>query len=82
MEVIFQVSAYASFFHPFRVEEQLRKMHHRCTEPVFTNFTQDFRGTLDYIFYSGILKDEECSLNNLVCIDEDFLLIEILIFLY
>ncbi|XP_059460704.1 carbon catabolite repressor protein 4 homolog 1-like [Corylus avellana] len=46
------VSAYASFFHPERVEEQLRKMHHISEEPVFTNFTADFCGTLDYIFYT------------------------------
>jgi mRNA deadenylase 3'-5' endonuclease subunit Ccr4 len=56
MEVIFQVSAYESFFHSERVEEQLRKMHHISKEPKFTNFTPDFCGTLDYIFYTGILN--------------------------
>lgn len=56
MKVVFQVSAYASFFHPDRVEEQLTKMNHTSQEPVSTNFTGDFCGTLDYIFYTGILN--------------------------
>lgn len=53
-----QVSAYSSFA---RIgaglgtyEQQKRRVDPNTNEPLFTNCTRDFIGTLDYIFYSGI----------------------------
>ncbi|KAK4559721.1 hypothetical protein RGQ29_008778 [Quercus rubra] len=46
------VSAYSSFLHSDGVEEQRRKMNSQTSEPAFTNFTDKFFGTLDYIFYT------------------------------
>ncbi|XP_075639811.1 carbon catabolite repressor protein 4 homolog 1-like [Castanea sativa] len=46
------VSAYSSFLHSDGVEEQRRKMNSQTSEPAFTNFTNKFFGTLDYIFYT------------------------------
>ncbi|EXB97552.1 hypothetical protein L484_003396 [Morus notabilis] len=45
-------SAYASFSLSVNVEDQLMKMDLETNEPLFTNFTRSFSGTLDYIFYS------------------------------
>ncbi|KAK7854787.1 carbon catabolite repressor protein 4 like protein 2 [Quercus suber] len=46
------VSAYSSFLHSDGVEEHRRKMNSQTSEPAFTNFTNKFFGTLDYIFYT------------------------------
>ncbi|KAK9983345.1 hypothetical protein SO802_032870 [Lithocarpus litseifolius] len=46
------VSAYSSFLHSDAAEEQQRKMNSQTSEPAFTNFTDKFFGTLDYIFYT------------------------------
>ncbi|KAL4604122.1 hypothetical protein ACB092_10G170300 [Castanea dentata] len=46
------VSAYSSFLHSDGFEEQRRKMNSQTSEPAFTNFTNKFFGTLDYIFYT------------------------------
>lgn len=45
-------SAYASFSVSVGVEDQLNKMDGETKEPLFTNFTRSFSGTLDYIFYT------------------------------
>jgi len=55
-----QVSAYSSFAARISgvglgLEQQRRKMDPATNEPLFTNCTRDFIGTLDYIFYTGIL---------------------------
>lgn len=36
------------------LEQHRRRMDPSTNEPLFTNCTRDFIGTLDYIFYSGI----------------------------
>ncbi|XP_042516329.1 carbon catabolite repressor protein 4 homolog 1-like [Macadamia integrifolia] len=46
------VSAYASASGMF-LEQQQRNIDPKTNEPTFTNFTQQFRGTLDYIFYTA-----------------------------
>ncbi|CAL8997363.1 unnamed protein product [Prunus brigantina] len=46
-------SAYACFFQSDGIEEQQRrKMDSETMEPIFTNFTSEFTGTLDYIFFT------------------------------
>ena len=35
------------------LEHQRRRMDPATNEPLFTNCTRDFLGTLDYIFYIG-----------------------------
>ena len=60
---LFQVSAYSSFLHSDGVEEQRRKMNSQTSEPAFTYFSDKFFGTLDYIFYTGIL-DVICYLTS------------------
>ncbi|MQM02583.1 hypothetical protein Taro_035354 [Colocasia esculenta] len=50
------VSAYSSFARMTGVGmglEQKRRMDPRTNEPLFTNCTRDFIGTLDYIFYTA-----------------------------
>nr|XP_043609850.1 carbon catabolite repressor protein 4 homolog 1-like [Erigeron canadensis] len=50
------VSAYSSFARPgggFSTEQQKRRVDPATNEPLFTNCTRDFIGTLDYIFYSA-----------------------------
>ncbi|MQL97533.1 hypothetical protein Taro_030227 [Colocasia esculenta] len=67
------VSAYSSFARMVGVsvglEQQRSRMDHKTNEPLFTNCTRDFIGTLDYIFYTADsltveslleLLDEEC----------------------
>lgn len=57
--VLFQTSAYASFFNSDGIEEEQRKkMNFQSGEPLFTHFTSRFIGTLDYIFYTGILEQQ------------------------
>lgn len=57
--VLFQTSAYASFFNSDGIEEEQRKkMNFGSGEPLFTHFTSRFTGTLDYIFYTGILEQQ------------------------
>lgn len=57
--VLFQTSAYASFFNSDGIEEEQRKkMNFKSGEPLFTHFTSRFTGTLDYIFYTGILEQQ------------------------
>ena len=47
------VSAYSSYFQcDLEQAEIARKMNDDTREPHFTNFSSDFRGTLDYILYS------------------------------
>lgn len=51
-----QVSAYSSFARmggSLIAEQQRRRMDPASNEPLFTNCTRDFIGTLDYIFYTG-----------------------------
>lgn len=53
--LLLQVSAYSSFArmgvgHGL---EQRRRLDPTTNEPLFTNCTRDFIGTLDYIFYTG-----------------------------
>lgn len=51
------VSAYSTFAKMAAArtgfEQQLRKMDVGTSEPLFTNCTRDFLGTLDYIFYTA-----------------------------
>ncbi|KAE8661226.1 Carbon catabolite repressor protein 4-like protein 2 [Hibiscus syriacus] len=49
------VSAYSSFVRGVGpgLEHHRRRMDLSTGEPLFTNFTRDFRGTLDYIFYTA-----------------------------
>lgn len=52
----FQVSAYSSFARMgvgLGLEQQRRRLDSTTNEPLFTNCTRDFIGTLDYIFYTG-----------------------------
>lgn len=57
--VLFQTSAYASFFNSDGIEEEQRKkMNFESGEPLLTHFTSRFTGTLDYIFYTGILEQQ------------------------
>lgn len=51
------MSAYSSFARiggSLGYEQQKRRVDPNTNEPLFTNCTRDFIGTLDYIFYSGI----------------------------
>ena len=55
-----QVSAYSSFARlgvGLGMEQQRRRMDPTTNEPLFTNCTRDFIGTLDYIFYTGKFMD-------------------------
>ncbi|XP_020087017.1 carbon catabolite repressor protein 4 homolog 1-like isoform X1 [Ananas comosus] len=51
------VSAYSSFLRTVgynqSLEQQKRRMDPATNEPLFTNFTRDFIGTHDYIFYAA-----------------------------
>ncbi|KAL5545401.1 hypothetical protein UlMin_005088 [Ulmus minor] len=50
------VSAYSSFIRPGvapGMEQQMRRLDPSTNEPLFTNCTRDFIGTLDYIFYTA-----------------------------
>lgn len=50
------VSAYSSFARPglgLTLEQQRRRLDPSTNEPLFTNCTRDFIGTLDYIFYTA-----------------------------
>uniref|UniRef100_A0A1D1ZHT1 poly(A)-specific ribonuclease n=1 Tax=Anthurium amnicola TaxID=1678845 RepID=A0A1D1ZHT1_9ARAE len=51
------VSAYSSFARmvgiSMSLEQQRSRMDHKTNEPLFTNCTRDFLGTLDYIFYTA-----------------------------
>lgn len=53
-----QVSAYSSFAIKgvgIGLDKQRKRLDPSTNEPLFTNCTRDFIGTLDYIFYTGIL---------------------------
>lgn len=54
---LLQVSAYSSFTIPvaggISLEQQRRRMDPSTNEPLFTNCTRDFIGTVDYIFHTG-----------------------------
>jgi hypothetical protein len=54
----FQVSAYSSFARTVGLgyEQHKRRMDSSTNEPLFTNVTRDFIGSLDYIFYTGVLS--------------------------
>ncbi|XP_062112260.1 carbon catabolite repressor protein 4 homolog 1-like [Humulus lupulus] len=50
------VSAYSSFARPgvgLSLDQQRRRLDPSTNEPLFTNCTRDFIGTLDYIFYTA-----------------------------
>ncbi|PON74462.1 nuclease [Trema orientale] len=50
------VSAYSSFARPgvgLGLDQQRRRLDPSANEPLFTNCTRDFIGTLDYIFYTA-----------------------------
>lgn len=67
------VSAYSSFARigaGLGYEQQKRRMDSNTNEPLFTNCTRDFIGTLDYIFYSADSLTVESLLELL---DEDSL---------
>uniref|UniRef100_A0A5B7B4T9 poly(A)-specific ribonuclease n=1 Tax=Davidia involucrata TaxID=16924 RepID=A0A5B7B4T9_DAVIN len=67
------VSAYSSFARMgvgIGLEQQRRRMDPTTNEPLFTNCTRDFIGTLDYIFYSADSLTVESLLELL---DEDSL---------
>ncbi|XP_057984273.1 carbon catabolite repressor protein 4 homolog 1 [Malania oleifera] len=67
------VSAYSSFARMgvgLSLEQQRRKMDPTTNEPLFTNCTRDFIGTLDYIFYTADSLTVESLLELL---DEDSL---------
>ncbi|CAK7347136.1 unnamed protein product [Dovyalis caffra] len=56
-------SAYASLSVSERVgEQQLRNINKSNREPLFTNFTSVFSGTLDYILYTGVVSPLTASL--------------------
>ncbi|EXB97553.1 hypothetical protein L484_003397 [Morus notabilis] len=61
-------SAYASFPVLAGDEKRLQFMDTKAKEPLFTNFTKNFAGTLDYIFYTenslrveGLLELLDCE---------------------
>ncbi|KAL3534139.1 hypothetical protein ACH5RR_002600 [Cinchona calisaya] len=67
------VSAYSSFARPgvgLGLEQHRRRMDPTTNEPKFTNYTRDFTGTHDYIFYSADSLTVESLLELL---DEDSL---------
>ncbi|XWS43274.1 hypothetical protein CRYUN_Cryun16bG0089000 [Craigia yunnanensis] len=66
------VSAYSSFARgvSLGLEQQRRRMDPTTNEPLFTNCTRDFIGTLDYIFYTADSLTVESLLELL---DEDSL---------
>ncbi|XP_044509056.1 carbon catabolite repressor protein 4 homolog 1-like [Mangifera indica] len=67
------VSAYSSFARMvvgLGMEQQRRRMDPSTNEPLFTHFTRDFIGTLDYIFYTADSLTVESLLELL---DEDSL---------
>lgn len=54
----FQVSAYSSFARTVGLgyeQQHKRRLDNTTNEPLFTNVTRDFIGSLDYIFYTGEL---------------------------
>jgi hypothetical protein len=58
IQLVLQVSAYSSFARVgvgLGSDQQRRRMDATTNEPLFTNCTRDFIGTLDYIFYTGLL---------------------------
>lgn len=61
------VSAYSAFT---RLERQRRRVDPSSNEPLFTNCTRDFLGTLDYIFYTA---DSLAVESLLELLDEDSL---------
>ncbi|KAI7748793.1 hypothetical protein M8C21_013654, partial [Ambrosia artemisiifolia] len=63
------VSAYSSFAR-VGYEQQKKRVDPNTNEPLFTNCTRDFIGTLDYIFYSADSLTVESLLELL---DEDSL---------
>ncbi|KAK6244036.1 hypothetical protein QUC31_010445 [Theobroma cacao] len=69
---LLQVSAYSSFARGvgLGLEQQRRRMDPTTNEPLFTNCTRDFIGTLDYIFYTADSLTVESLLELL---DEDSL---------
>ncbi|GMJ02279.1 hypothetical protein like AT3G58580 [Hibiscus trionum] len=66
------VSAYSAFLRRvgLGLEQQRRRMDPTTNEPLFTNCTRDFTGTLDYIFYTADSLTVESLLELL---DEDSL---------
>ncbi|CAN6290555.1 unnamed protein product [Urochloa humidicola] len=68
------VSAYSSFARMtsvgYDVDHQRRRMNPTTNEPLFTNCTRDFTGTIDYIFYTADSLTVESLLELL---DEDSL---------
>ncbi|KAL5980691.1 Carbon catabolite repressor protein 4 2 [Asimina triloba] len=54
---LWQVSAYSSFARMMGVgigsEQHRRRIDPTTNEPLFTNCTRDFIGTVDYIFYTA-----------------------------
>jgi CCR4-NOT transcription complex subunit 6 len=68
------VSAYSSFARMvgagYDLEHQRRRMDPATNEPLFTNCTRDFTGTIDYIFYTADSLSVESLLELL---DEDSL---------
>lgn len=53
-----QVSAYSSFARTKGIglqAEQRRRVDPMSNEPLFTKYTRDYIGTVDYIFYTGML---------------------------
>ncbi|XP_076936469.1 carbon catabolite repressor protein 4 homolog 1-like [Bidens hawaiensis] len=64
------VSAYSSFARIGSYEQQKKRVDPTTNEPLFTNCTRDFIGTLDYIFYSADSLSVESLLELL---DEDSL---------
>ncbi|XXG46111.1 hypothetical protein AAC387_Pa02g1030 [Persea americana] len=67
------ISAYSSFAR-MAVEQQRRRMDPNTNEPLFTNCTRDFIGTLDYIFYTADTLTVESLLELL---DEEGLRVDI-----
>ncbi|TQD88835.1 hypothetical protein C1H46_025618 [Malus baccata] len=59
------LSAYATFFQSDGVKDHQReKMNPRTKEPLFTNFTPSFFGTIDYIFYTGTIIHDFYSVSD------------------
>ncbi|KAM1729289.1 hypothetical protein ACFX11_019844 [Malus domestica] len=59
------LSAYATFFQSDGVKDHQReKMNPGTKEPLFTNFTPSFFGTIDYIFYTGTIIHDFYSVSD------------------
>jgi CCR4-NOT transcription complex subunit 6 len=41
----------------YDLDPQRKRMDPNTNEPLFTNCTRDFTGTIDYIFYTGYCLD-------------------------